>query len=382
MVPPALPVQPNAAGNVVGGILTLVILAVIGGVIAFSVARGGKPGSGSGPGAGGVVPDGERLQWDSWNHSGPIVTDVNGDGVEDFVGPYKILDLRGKSTQTAYIGAFDGKTFQRIWASPALGTLEQTAGKTAFGVAGDRVIVTDFRAQAHILDLKTGRELRAFKLSDVASSICSPGERRSEVWIKVADNRDVIFNVETGAASPSAKPAWCSPRPGTSCSGHAFAGDACAATSEETNDFYKAGLSARLVLRASDTRSVAIAQKSPGTPVSMLVSFDPRTRAIAWQVPVAPDPALASSSSTAPATLAGNMVYTTYKTTSPKEVHVTAFDITSGKRVLDFKIPRAEDGTEPGDITVSQSRIYVPHWTWLDIFDARNGKYIETVGMW
>jgi outer membrane protein assembly factor BamB len=374
--------MPGAGGvRVAMMALPACIAVVIGLVVAVSAGRGPSR-TGSGPGAGGVTPPGERLQWDSNTRPSLVVTDINGDGIEDFVGRYRLLDLSSaQSTQTEFVGAFDGKTFKRIWASAPMGTLEQASSSTFVGVAADRVLVTDFRAQAHVLDLKTGKELRVFTLSDRAKSVCSPAERRSEVWIEVADNKHVVFNLATGTAAPGPKPAWCSPRDGTSCEGHGFSGDACGATSEESSALYKLGLSPDMILRG-DGRAIAVATKTPGTPVRLLAAFDPRTMTLAWQQAVAPDPALATSSSFTPATLAGGRVFTTYKTTTPAELHVTALDAATGKRVLDFKVPRGNEGSEARDIIVSAQRIYVPHWTWLDIFDARDGRAIETVGMW
>ena len=43
---------------------------------------------------------------------------------------------------------------------------------------------------------------------------------------------------------------------------------------------------------------------------------------------------------------------------------------------------RSEDGSGPIWILPSSARLYVPHWTWLDVFDARNGAALGTVGMW
>lgn len=386
LMPPASNV-PSGVGMRVGlALVPLAIMLIVGVAIAVSAGHGhglgGLSRSGSGPGSGGVVPAGERLQWTSSSRGGLLVTDINGDGVEDFVGHYRVLDLDSEpSTQTDYVGGFDGKTFERLWKTPALGTAQQATGATHFGIAAGRVVVTDFRAQAHILDLKSGKETRLFALSDRAELICSPTDGKTEVWIQLADQKHVLFDVMTGAAKLSAKPAWCIARQGLQCASHGFTGDPCEPAGDERGAFYKLGISPDAVLRGAGL-PIVIGNKTPGTPKSLLTAYDPKTMTVAWQQTVAPDPAAEASLSDHPATLANGRVYTVYKTTAPAEAHVTAFDAATGKRLLDFKVPRGDAGSEPGEIIVSAARIYVPHWTWLDVFDAKDGHHLETVGMW
>ncbi len=386
LMSPSPSVVAGAAGaRVAFALVPLVIMVVVGISIAISSGGGGLGGpsrSGTGPGAGGVVPSGERMQWASSSRGGLMITDLNGDGIEDFVGHYRVLDMSTEhSTQSEYIGGFDGKTFERIWKTPSLGTLQQAISSTNFGIAAGRVVVADFRSQAHILDLKTGKELRLFALSDRAKTVCSPTDGKSEVWIELADQKNILFNVMTGAATLAPKPGWCAARQALTCSGRGFSGEPCSATSDESSAFYKLGISPDLVIRG-DGRPVVLGNKTPGTPVSLLAAYDPKAMTITWQQTVAPDPASAGSLSEHPATFANGRIYTIYKTTAPEELHVTAFEASSGKRLLDFKVPRGEDGSGPEEIIVTAARIYVPHWTWLDVFDAKDGHHLETVGMW
>ena len=370
-------------GVTVGATIMAAAIAIVVAATRGGGGLGGPSRSGSGPGSGGVVPPGERLQWGSGRGTSvKPVGDINGDGVEDFVGRYRVLDLgSSKSTQTMFVGGFDGKTFQRIWATPPLGTLEQAGTSTVFAVAGDKVLVTDYRAQAHTLDVRTGKEIRLTALSDRAQFACSPEAGRTEVWVDVADNKHVLFDLAKGTATLAPKPAWCLARQTVLCSEKSFSDEPCSPTSDERVLFSKLGMSPNVVIRG-DGKPVALGTKFPGTPIALIAAFDPKSQAIVWQQSVAPDAASAGHSMDPPATFANGRVYTTYKTTSPAELHVTAFEVGSGKRVMDFKVPRGDEGSEPEEVVVSAQRIYVPHWTWLDVFDAKDGRFIETVGMW
>lgn len=388
-MPPPAAVGGNPGARIAFAIIPAIVC-LIGALIAISVSRGrGVTSLGGGPdphgtsvGAGGVVPSGERLQWDSWNAgSVKVIGDVNGDGVEDFAGRYNVLDMK-TSQSLVFVGAFDGKTFQRIWATPSLGTHEQAGQSSLFGVAANQVLVTDFRAKAHAIDARTGKETRVTAMSDRAQFVCSPSDGPSEIWVEVADKKHVLFDMAKGTATvATTKPPWCAARQATSCSDHSFLDNVCEPSSAERSALYKAGISARTVIRR-DGPPIFIGQKTPGTAYPLIVAFDPKAGTFAWQQSVAPDPALAQTLSDYPATLAGGRLFTIYKTTSPEEVHVTAFDPASGKRLLDFKVPRGDQGTEPREIVVTAQRIYVPHWTWLDVFDARDGRFLQTVGMW
>lgn len=391
--PPAMPHRPPivvstpivvSPGRVLVPVIMMIVLVVIGIVVSVvTSSRGGLgPSKGSGPGAGGVVPAGERLQWASSAKGSVLNVDINHDGVEDFLGRYHILDLSTReSTQTEYVGAFDGKTFRRIWASPPLGTLQQSMNQIAFGVAGNKVIVTDYRAQAHILDLGTGKVAKVFTLSDRAKEICSPGDTRSEVWIHVVDDKNVVFNLDTGAATLGPSPSWCRPASGTVCNSSAFLGAPCSPTIDDRTALMGAGMHPEILIRSAD-RAYAVGRKSAGTAVGMVMAFNPTTKATLWQSAISPDPSNSSFPTSQAATLYEGKLYLTYKSTTPSELHLVVFDGATGKRGMDVKVPRGHEGTEPNEILVTSQRIYVPHWTWLDIMDSRDGRFIETVGMW
>jgi hypothetical protein len=328
------------------------------------------PTDGSGPGSGGVVPPGEHLQW--WS-SGVTVLPVrwNDDAAEDFVGMYRLFDT-ASGAQTLHVGLFEGAKFERKWAAGPYGGLSEGATASHFAVAGRKVFVTDFRHIGHILDLQTGQELGSVTFTDKARSVCSQGR---EVWVEVADQQDVLVDVEARQAKRAKRPAWCPEKPEDECqASRALCLDGDAAP--KVNGFYAA-----LVLKDGGA-GVAIGRKSPGTPVPMALGLSPDGKSVKWQATIAPDPTTAQPSSDAPVELQRGRLFTTYELTGSKGAHLTALEAETGRRLYDVKIPRSESGSDPDVMIVSDTRIYVPHWTWLDVFDAADGRHIATVGMW
>lgn len=114
--------------------------------------------------------------------SAPIAADVNADGIEDFIGPYAI---REGASLTAYVGAFDGKTFERLWSVGPFGARDIAARKTKVALAGGRVLVLDGRSQAHLYELKDGKAVKNFAFP-VADALCSPQSATGEqtIWVR------------------------------------------------------------------------------------------------------------------------------------------------------------------------------------------------------
>jgi hypothetical protein len=59
-----------------------------------------------------------------------------------------------------------------------------------------------------------------------------------------------------------------------------------------------------------------------------------------------------------------------------------AVDASDGRKLWDVEVPRSESGSEASLMRVTKTRVYLPHWTWLDVFDVKDGKELATVGIW
>ena len=368
-VAPAAP-----AAGVLVGVVFAVTVAVGAGVFAMSSGRGGS--SGASPGGGGAVPAGEHLQW-SANGTSVVPARIDGDAVEDFVGRYVILDLKGDSSQTLFVGGFSGATFERAWKAGPYGTLSEGVGATHLAVVGDRVAVTDFRMALHVLDATTGKELRSLRLSDRARSMCSPADARKQVWVEVVDGNSLVVDLEAGKAEPLAKrPAWC--RGGAS---HECAGTRAACSDDRNRAPKQVGFGTDLVFTEGSS-SVAMGHKEPGTRTPMAMGFDAVRGVAAWTTTIPTDPAIVSGIPDPSGDLVEGRFFTSYSLGNQKGSRLVSFDARSGARRWDVEVPRGSAGSGVEGLTATATRLYVPHWTWLDVFDAGSGKLLGTVGIW
>ncbi|NTX07668.1 hypothetical protein HUA75_38560 [Myxococcus sp. CA040A] len=55
-------------------------------------------------------------------------------------------------------------------------------------------------------------------------------------------------------------------------------------------------------------------------------------------------------------------------------------DARTGVATWDVPIPCSKDGLLPSSIRKQGDRLYVSHWMWLDVFDAKTGNLLGTLG--
>src|SRR5262249_40285365 len=152
--------------------------------------------------------------------------------------------------------------------------------------------------------------------------------------------------------------------------------ESCATDSGDYSKYQSAGFSPQKVLR-NDGLMIVMGTKSPGTPIPIAAAVDPKTKNILWQQPIPPNPAAAQAALPSAATLIRATLTTPSETTNPNQPRLIAFDAKTGSRIFDALIPRSDSGSDANYFLVTTTRIYVPHWTWLDIFDARTGAYLQ-----
>jgi outer membrane protein assembly factor BamB len=326
-----------------------------------------EPNIGDGPGSGGVVPENERLQWGIGGGPSVFPAHIDDDGVEDFVGLYRVFD----GGHTLYVGGFDGATLKRKWASAPLGTLSEGVTSTHAALVGSRVLVTDFRSRGHVIDISTGREVATITLTDRARRLC-PIPGTGQVWVEVADDKHVAVDLAAARMTPSSAP------PPTCVADFArpicgFAHAPCAASTADapgTRGIWTLG---------PDGAAVTVGVKTPGTPTAVAFAAGGK----GWLTTIAADPAieLANPFDTLGADLAGGLFVSAHALVE-KGARLVALDARTGERRWDVAIPRSASGSPPHGLTATEARIYVPHWTWLDIFELKSGRVIGTVGMW
>ncbi len=329
---------------------------------------GGRPGSG--PGSGGIVQPGEHLQWGGAEGALTAVK-LDDDGVEDFVGVYRLLDEQANATM--YLGAFDGKTLTRRWHSSALGTLSDNGSHIRSAAAGRRVVVTDSRMVAHVFELAAGRQVGSVKLTDHARRMCGePGGDR--VWVDVADGNGVVIDLKVaqGRAAPTAM--FCSSKEVPVCKA------APAPCEDDDPALQVAGFLGTRYFH-DGSAGVALGIKMPGTSLPMLAGFDVATKKVKWAAPVASE--RQSPSTFEPAIqLEGARVYVVYQLKDSGGLQIAALETATGRRIWDSPLSHLAKGAMATEIVATPTRVYVPHWTWLEVFDASNGALVGTVGIW
>ena len=76
----------------------------------------------------------------------------------------------------------------------------------------------------------------------------------------------------------------------------------------------------------------------------------------------------------------GGVAYVQYEL--DKGAHLVALDTKTGATLWDVLVPRTNEGSIADRMSISEKRIYLPHWTWLDVFERDRGKLVGTIGRW
>lgn len=351
-----------------------------GGPVVLATAENGDPLKGD-PGQGGVVPPGEHLQWVGF---APAPVRINGDAVEDFVGRYRVLDLSTGGSHE-FVGGFDGASLKRLWLV-ALGSTQEAFGQGTFVVvSGNRMLVTDFRDGGHVYDVTNGKETSSFQMSDRAARVCgSPAGSKPEAFVDVQDRTTVLVDLATGAVKKgAARPAYC---PVSSASGCSFGFHRTQARCESV-DTAAAGVKVtgfegdHVLTDEASHLSVIVGTKSPGTRIPIAVGIDPGGKTAKWQRTIPSlDPQTVHEG--VPVSDLGAGKFVAELQLASGGARISAIDARSGAALWEVPLPRSKDGSLSDELTISDARVYVPHWTWLDVFDAKTGKLVGTVGIW
>lgn len=349
--PAPVPTRPPPKGSPVLVVLVLVVLvgAVAGAAVLLKSTVPGLPG-------------GDDFQW----RETPVVANVDGDGVEDFVGTYA---TRGDD-YPIYLAAFSGATQKQLW---RYGPLGKNSSELRYAAAGSTIVLTDITPKLHLLDATTGKEKSSLLLSDRTDEICTTVGANT-IWIRTVDDKQTSIDLTTGAASPAPRPETC-PKPAFDCDFHGIA-----RCTEDSVAPAVEGFDPDYVL-FEGTDAVALGSKSPGTAIPMAVGFDLKTKTVRWKKNLVPNPPSQWDSRLHAAGLEQGRLVASYQQADGKAEHLTALDAKTGAPQWDVEVPHSD--VSSGDaMTVSPNRVYFPHWTYLDVFDAKTGAHIATLGAW
>jgi hypothetical protein len=316
------------------------------------------------------------FMWDTVG--GPPMPAAVGGAIEGFVGR-----IRERGGDELWMAAFEGSKLAQVWKVGPFGSYTQGYQSTFAGIAGRHVVVTDYKANVHVYDLATGKETHTLKLSDRASAMCIAPDGKPHAWIGVSDKRDVLVDAEAGTSSPAARPAWCPDLWAASddCRGWLKRGAARHTCRGPDMAPKVSGFQPANVVEQGDL-AVALGKKHPGTAVPMAVGFDPHSKTVRWEQALpSGDQSNAAESSTISIMddLEGGRFVAPYEITS-KGWHFTAFDARSGQRLWDTALQPLIGVDNPEGFSLSADRVYVMRTSSLEVYDAKTGALVGTVG--
>ncbi len=355
-------------------ILAVTLIPVIIAVVATSAGKGSSATSTS--------PFGGGSEDFQWTQEAPFVAKINADATEDIVGRYRVLGGSGEKAKD-FIGGIDGVTLKRIWSAGPYVDSDDSRG-FKYAVVGNNVLVTDPKSVGHILDVTTGKETATITMSDRADSICVEPTGKPEAWIHVTDNEDLDVDFTTKRTKKMARPPWCKSSADISindiqCESGQFTKTTARCNGVDSN--FKAPNFQGDKMLSDGTATVIVGTKSPGTAIPTAVGYDPKAKKILWQRPIPQTDATHVSDGLGLTDLAdGKLISQIGLSTGIYKL--AALDAHTGAELWETEIPRSKDGSQADQMLITATRVYLPHWTWLDIFDVKTGKVIGTVGQW
>jgi hypothetical protein len=315
--------------------------------------------------------------WDTV--SGPPIPVPASAGPEGVIGR-----IRKRPGDDLWIASFEGSRFKQTWAVGPFGTYSQGYRATFTAVVGRYVVVSDYRANIHSYDIATGHEVHVLQLSDRVKAMCGSPDGKPQVWIEQSDEKTGIFDATTGQTTAATRPAWCpndSFEVRNDCRGWLKRGAPVTHCRGPEAAPKVPGFEALNVLQDGDA-AVALGKKKPGTAVPLAVGFDPQTRAIRWQHPVpSGDLASAAESGTTGVmdALSDGRFISPYQTV-PRGWHFTAFDARSGDRLWDIELQKVFGVDNPEGFSLSPARVYVMRTSSVEVYDAKTGALLGTIG--
>jgi len=351
-LPPATSHEPVRIARQVrsgGGKLVLAIILICGLGIPLAVV--------------GALIAGKMGAFDStyWDGSHLAIADVNGDGVDDFIG----FDRNTRIDKMA-LAAFSGKDGSKIWKTPALGTYTEIY-QNQYVIAGDLIVMTDQLAHVDGFDLKTG----AKRWRATASEIAIPC-RAAAPMVKTKDNKVWAVGAADGKLTLASTP--CDE---LDAGFHPASG--AVEVREHRHDLKIDGMNIDNVYARGDGPQVVVGNKSPGTSIPMLAAID-ATGKVLWKAEVpGHDPLTVSTGRPKGVAISDKEIAIVYERGHDAPWELTVFDRVSGARKFETTGKKTRMNVL-SFVQLSRSAAAVSTWGSLQIFDLATGKLMYTIG--
>ncbi len=125
--------------------------------------------------------------------------------------------------------------------------------------------------------------------------------------------------------------------------------------------------------------TVIVGTKAPGSAVPMVVGYDPKSKRILWQRVIPSGDTSSVRDGAGLVDLGGGRFLSQFELTSGG-AKLAAIDAKTGASLWETDVPHSKSGLAGRQMALSPTRVYLPHWTELDVFDAKTGNLAGTIG--
>ncbi len=275
------------------------------------------------------------------------------------------------------VAAFDALSFERVWQTSSLGSWGEHRPHTFVAAGDEHLAITHPDQTVTLHGLKDGGLVAQTALTDRAVGICSPPGTANVTWIALADERDVALDLTSASTRNEPLPDGCvDPRVFPNRCGHGpFHGASC-------NYGWDLPTHSGVLLYSGlilDDLGVAHGMRDPGTATPVLVGFDPADRSVRWTRRLDEIHPNVVAAGIKLADLVDERYYAEFRL-GDRTRRLSSFDARTGELIFDTAIPRSDEGVGPETLRLHASRIYLPHWNRLHVFDADTGTHLKALG--
>jgi len=320
----------------------------------------------------------------TWGTSGPaLLADVDGDGTDDAIGIARYV-LDG---DRLHLAAFSGKDGHQLWQSPKLGTHSDLIS-TQVALANTALLWADKRGGLHAYARTTGAPLWSTSLGEIIKYTCH-GPTPAEIDVMTADERWHRVRLADGTVSPTpAPPPQKQPRERhrqrkPSCDALPSDDERTITGATVTDRFGDLptieGMDVDKLAELLDGQRIAIGSRRPGTSVPMLAALDAKGTVL-WKSDVpGSDPLTARTSAPELFALDATDVVVIYERQSQAPPTLASFDIRTGARRWEVPLAKGTTIVTRG-LSLAKDSVFVSSWGHLQVFDRASGRKRFMVG--
>jgi len=326
-----------------------------------------------------------------WSQTGPaapgVVTDavgltfmetvgfhaVNGDAIED------VAVLARDASDQILLVVFDGASMREIWRAGPFGSYGQAFQYTKAAVVGNRVLVTDFRAQAHLYDLASGTPVATVPLPDRAKDVCRAAGA-TQVELRLQNERRILLEGATGASAPAVID---------------LGANSCVPVADlsiaEVVDFLPPAAAPqglgpersgeRVHVLVGDGVRIAVGRRAAGIRVPMAAGLGPDGMSAVWSavIPTVDEAQVQENGTNLLFRLGAGRLYVAYGLNGDKGARLAALDARTGARLWETSFTDWSDDPDLNVMHIGPNRILIEEFLEAAVFDASTGALLARI---